>query len=74
MCLLVGANTGSFEGLGAQLFVLIGNHVDAERELVNIGSFATEIEDSCMIISFQAFENRSIEDVRIFGSGTLVDS
>jgi hypothetical protein len=43
---LVGANTGSLKSLGAQLFVLIGNQVDAERELVNIGLLATKIEDA----------------------------
>jgi hypothetical protein len=43
---LVGADSGCFEGLGAQLFILIGYHVNAEWELVDIGAFTTEIEDS----------------------------
>jgi len=42
----IGTNTGSFESLGAQLFVLIGNHVNAERKLVDICSFPAEIEDT----------------------------
>jgi len=32
---LVGANTSSFQGLGGELFILVGDHVDAERELVD---------------------------------------
>jgi len=43
---LVGTNTGSLEGLRAQLLILVGNQVDAERELVNVGLLATEIEDA----------------------------
>lgn len=42
---LVGADTGGFESLGAQLFVLIGNEVNAEREVVNTGTLAAKIED-----------------------------
>lgn len=33
---LVGADTGSFESFGTQLFVYVGDHVYAEREVVNI--------------------------------------
>jgi len=43
---LVGANTGSLESLGGQLLVLVGDHVDAQGELVDIGLLATEIEDA----------------------------
>jgi hypothetical protein len=43
---LVGANTGSFESLRAQLFILVGDHVDAEGEFVDIGALSAEIEDS----------------------------
>lgn len=43
---LVGANTGSFESLGAQLLILVGNEVDAEREVINLGTLAAQIEDS----------------------------
>jgi hypothetical protein len=43
---LVGADTGCFERLGAQLFVLVGHHMDAEREFVDICTLATEVEDS----------------------------
>lgn len=43
---LVGANTGGLKGLGAQLLILVGDEVDAEREVVNVGLLATKIEDS----------------------------
>ena len=43
---LVGANTGGLEGLGAQLLILVGDEVDAEREVVNVGLLAAKIEDS----------------------------
>lgn len=43
---LVGANTGSFESLGAQLLILVGDEVDAEREVINLGTLAAQIEDS----------------------------
>ncbi len=43
---LVGADTGGFQSLGAQLFILVGNQVNAEREFVNVGALATEIEDT----------------------------
>jgi len=43
---LVGANTGSLESLGAQLLVLVGDHVDAEREVIDGSALAAEIEDA----------------------------
>jgi hypothetical protein len=43
---LVGANTSSFQSLGAQLFVLVGDQVDAERELVDIRTLSAEIKDT----------------------------
>lgn len=43
---LVGANTGGLQGLGTQLLILVGDEVDAEREVVNVGTLAAEIEDS----------------------------
>lgn len=45
MVLLVGANTGGFESLGAQLFVFVGDHVHAKRELIGVGLLTTKIED-----------------------------
>lgn len=43
---LVGANTGGLEGLGAQLLILVGDEVDAEREIVDVRTLAAEVEDS----------------------------
>jgi len=43
---LVGANTGGFKSLGTQLLVLVGDEVDAERELIDTSTLAAEIEDS----------------------------
>lgn len=43
---LVGANTGGLEGLGAQLLILVGDEVDAEREVVDVGALSAQIEDA----------------------------
>jgi hypothetical protein len=43
---LVGADTGGLEGLGAQLLILVGDQVNAGRKLVDVGALATEIEDT----------------------------
>jgi hypothetical protein len=43
---LVGANTGGFEGFRAQLLVLVRYHVDAEREVIDGSPLATKIEDA----------------------------
>ena len=48
---LVGANTSSFQSLGAQLFVLVGDQVDAERELVDIRTLSAEIKDTYCNVS-----------------------
>ena len=43
---LVGANTGSLQSLGAQLFIFVGDQVDAERELVDVRTLSAKIEDT----------------------------
>ena len=43
---LVGADTSGFESLGAQLFVFIGDEMDAEREFIDTGTLPSEIEDT----------------------------
>jgi len=43
---LVGADTGGLERLGRDLLVLVRDEVDAERELVDAGLLATEVEDA----------------------------
>lgn len=42
--ILVGADAGCFEGLGAQLFILIRDEMAAKGELVNRGTLSAEIE------------------------------
>lgn len=55
---LVGANTGSLEGLGGDLLILVGDEVDAERELVDVGLLATEIEDANLGVGYTTVEAR----------------
>ena len=49
---LVGADTGGFESLGAQLFVFVRDKVDAEGELVHIGALAAQVEDSNLRVRY----------------------
>lgn len=42
---LVGSNTGSFEGLAGNLLNLVREEMDTERELVSSGLLATQVED-----------------------------
>ncbi len=56
--ILVGANAGGFEGFGAQLLVLIRNHVHAKRELVDIGTLSSEIEDADFGVRYTTIESR----------------
>lgn len=53
---LVGADTGGFEGFGAQLFVLVGDHMNAKREFVDIGTLSSEIKDSNLGVRYTAVE------------------
>jgi len=55
---LVGANAGSLEGLGAQLLILVGDQVDAEGEVVDVGTLATEIEDADLGVGDTTVEAR----------------
>jgi hypothetical protein len=43
---LVGTNTGSLEGLGGQLLILVGDEVNTGGEVVNVGLLATQVEDT----------------------------
>lgn len=43
---LVGANTSCLEGLGAQLLVLIGHQVHAQREVLDGRLLLAQIEDA----------------------------
>lgn len=55
---LVGADTGGLEGLGAQLLILVGDEVNAEREVVDIGTLAAEIEDANLGVGDTTVETR----------------
>lgn len=43
---LVGANTSGLKGLGTQLLILVGDQVDTEGEVVDVGALAAKIENS----------------------------
>jgi len=43
---LVGADTGCLKSLAGKLFLLVGNHVNAEGEVINVSLLSTQIVDS----------------------------
>jgi hypothetical protein len=53
---LVGADAGGLEGLGAQLLILVGDKVDAEGEVVDAGTLAAEIEDPDLGVGYTTVE------------------
>jgi hypothetical protein len=53
---LVGANTGSLESLRGQLLVLVGDKVDAEREIVDVGALAAKIENADLCVRYTTVE------------------
>ena len=53
---LVGADTGGLEGLGAQLLILVGDQVDAQGEVVDGRALAAEIEDADLGVGHTAVE------------------
>lgn len=55
---LVGADTGGLESLGAQLLVLVRHHVDAEREVIDGSALAAEIEDADLGVGDTTVEAR----------------
>jgi hypothetical protein len=55
---LVGADTGGFEGLGGELFILVGDEVDAVREVVDGSALAAEIVDSDLGVGDTTVEPR----------------
>jgi len=55
---LVGADTGGFESLGAQLLIFVRDEVDAEREFVDVGAFTAEIEDTDLRVGHTTVEAR----------------
>jgi hypothetical protein len=55
---LVGADTRGLEGLGAQLLILVGHQVDAQREVVDGGTLAAEVEDADLGVRYTTVEPR----------------
>lgn len=55
---LVGANTSGLEGLGTQLLILVGDEVDAEREVVDGSALAAKIVDSNLGVGDTTVEPR----------------
>lgn len=55
---LVGADTRGLEGLGAQLLILVGDKVDAKREVVDGGTLAAKIEDTNLGVGHTTVEPR----------------
>lgn len=55
---LVGADTGSLEGFGAQLLILVGDEVDTEREVIDSGALAAEIVDADLGVRHTTVEPR----------------
>ena len=53
---LVGANAGGFEGLGAQLLIFVRDEVDASWELVDVGTLTAQIEDTNLWVGYTTVE------------------
>lgn len=62
---LVGADTGGLEGLRAQLFILVGDQVDAEREVIDGRTLSAKVEDSDLGVGHTTVKPRL--GVRLFG-------
>ena len=56
--ILVGTDTGSFERLGAQLLILVGDEVNTAWEVVDAGALAAEIENAYFGVWHTAVEAR----------------
>lgn len=55
---LVGADARRLERLGRELLVLVGDEVDAEREVVDRCALAAEVEDADLGVGDTAVEAR----------------
>ena len=55
---LVGSNTGSFEGLRRNLLLLVGNENDAARELGEVSLLVTTIEETDLRVRHTTVEAR----------------
>ena len=56
--ILVGADTSCLEGFRRKLLVFVGDHVDAEREFVDVGTLAPQIENSDLGVRDTTVESR----------------
>jgi len=54
--ILVGADTGGFQSLGAQLFILVRYQVHTERELVHARTLTAQVEDTDLRVGHTAVE------------------
>lgn len=61
---LVAANTSGLEGLRAQLLIFVGDQVDAQREIVNVGTLTSKIEDSDLGVGDTAVKPRLRERLK----------
>jgi len=64
---LVGTDTASLKGLRRKLFILVGDKMDTEREVVNTSLFAAQVEDSDLELVRLACKKRKIDTLE---SGT----
>ena len=55
---LVGADTSRFERFRGQLLVFVGDHVDAEREFIDVRTLAAEIENADLGVRHTTVETR----------------
>jgi len=53
---LVGANAGGFESLGAQLLIFVRDEVDASWELVDVGTLTAQVEDTDLWVGYTTVE------------------
>ena len=68
---LVGADTSGLEGLRAQLLILVGDEVNAEREVVDGRALSAKIEDTNLGVRDTTVEAGL--GVRLRGSNALAD-
>ena len=53
---LVGADTGGFQGFRAQLLIFVGDQVNAQREVVDRRALSAQVEDSDLGIGHTTVE------------------
>jgi hypothetical protein len=71
---LVGTDSGSLKSLGRQLLSLVGNEMDTQREVVDVGSLSTKIVDSDLGVGHGSVVSRLGEGLVLLVSVTLSGS